>query len=204
MRRKYQLWIWIVLALGMMLLSSLPVAWARPDQDVYRSTMPTRTPEIGVIATPTPVALRQGEGAPVASAEQGTPIAPAEGDAEAQGGGEMADARVIPPALNVEDFPSYDAPADAERQTGAQDPASVEAPLASAAGDAVASNSDAPEILPEADSGEATLSGLPQVWGAPAAASSEGGGWLALHQVLGIGLLIVGGVALLIAQRRQS
>ena len=204
MRRKYQLWIWLVLGIGMTLLSSLPVAWARPGQDVYQSTMPTRTPEIGVIATPTPVALRQGEGGMGAPAAEEPSAALSESGAEAQGGGEMADARVIPPALNVEDFPSYDAPADAERQTGAQDPASVDAPLTSSEGDAVASNSDAPEILPEPASGEATLSGLPQVWGAPAAASSEGGGWLALHQVLGMGLLMVGGVALFIAQRRQS
>ena len=117
----------------------------------------------------------------------------------------MADARVIPPALNVEDFPSYDAPADVERQIGAQEAASVEAPLASTdEGDVIVSNPDASEIAPAPASGEATLSGLPQVWGAPAAASSEGGGWLALHQVLGMGLLMVGGVALFIAQRRQS
>ena len=202
MRRKYQLWIWLVMGIGIMLLSSLPVAWARPGQDLYRSTMPTRTPEIGVIATPTPVTVGQGDGAAVVSAEQGTPAAPAEVDAE--GRGEVADARVIPPALNVEDFPSYAAPSDADRPSGAPDAATVEAPLASSEGDAGVANPDAPEMSPEQASGEAALSGLPQVWGAPATASSAGRGWLAFHQVLGMGLLIAGGVALFIAQRRQS
>ncbi len=202
MRRKYQLWIWIVLGIGITLLSSLPVAWARPGQDVYQSTMPTRTPEIGVIATPTPVALREGEGGLDAPAAEAPSAALSEGSAEAQGG--AADARVIPPALNVEDFPSYDAPANVERQPGAQEAASVEAPVASADGEAVASSPDAPEMAAEQASGEALLSGLPQVWGAPATASSGGGGWLAFHQVLGMGLLVAGGVALFIAQRRQS
>ncbi|NBD34559.1 MAG: hypothetical protein GVY30_01005 [Chloroflexi bacterium] len=202
MRRKYQLWIWLVLGIGVMFLSSLPVAWARPGQDVHRSSMPTRTPEVGVIATPTPVAVRQGDGGLDVPAEQGTPIAPAEVDAEAQG--EAADARVIPPAVNVEDFPSYEAPTDAERPSDAPDAATVEAPLASSEGGAAVPGVDAPEHSQEQASGEATLSGLPQVWGAPAAASSEGRGWLALHQVLGMGLLMVGGIALFIAQRRQS
>lgn len=202
MRRKYQVWIWLVLGIGITLLSSLPVVWARPGQDIYRSSMPTRTPEIGVIATPTPVALRGGEGGLDAPAAEAPSAALSEGSAEAQG--EAADARVIPPALNVEDFPSYEAPSDAERPSGAPDPASVEAPVASADGEAVASSPDAPEMASEQAPGEARLSGLPQVWGAPAAASSAGRGWLALHQVLGMGLLVAGGVALFIAQRRQS
>ncbi|MFP4396045.1 MAG: hypothetical protein ACLFTI_12380 [Anaerolineales bacterium] len=204
MRRKYQLWIWLVLGIGMTLLSSLPVAWARPGQDVHRSSMPTRTPEVGVIATPTPVALRPGEGgldAPVA----GEPSAAAFSEDGAEEQGEVADARVIPPALNVEDFPSYEAPSDAERPSDAQEAATVEgAPLASSEGDGAVPGVDAPEVSPDQASGEASLSGLPQVWGAPAAASSAGRGWLALHQVLGMGLLMAGGVALFIAWRRQS
>jgi hypothetical protein len=193
MRRGIQLGAWIILGGLLTLLSTLPVTWAMPAQKLGRSTMPTRTPEVGVIATMTPEAAAQAQLQlpEAATPPNATATAPSEDTVASP-----ADGQSLPP--DTVTYPNPDDVARGEDQQTAL-PASRGQPTPPVISEGAAE--DAPVDVPA--TGDSTLARAPtQRQRAPST-------FIAPHQIftlqrtLGIGLLIIGSIVIAVAATRH-
>jgi hypothetical protein len=190
MRRKIQLGAWIMLGGLLTLLSTLPVTWAMPDQKLGRSTMPTRTPEVGVIATMTPESAAQAQ-RHLPEPDVTSEVTEADADTAASPSDE-------PPPQTTVPIPTPIDVARGEDQPTAPQPTSGQ-PTPTAISEGTAEDTMANAPVTEGEAG----------YTAPAPQQADASFYIPASQVftlrrtLGLGLLIIGSIVVVLAITRH-